>query len=522
MESLADSQLKIFVEYHGCADPSLQLHLQQMSHSQLDSLVQELHFQNEDSQQLILSIRFLFSFVETRVRALIRCVRLLQLSVCDRTAMQILPELNSAIVESCNSANYTDKEINLFVRDILKVILSPLQEIGISSQDVMKRFAHAFEVISTLLECLPTTDEDREASCTRKGAMEMILDPEWPSAFVVPITKALLDSILSLIEQQMIREKVQSLLNRIKDENLIGILDTAIAMAEKYEDPRWFDIVRKLMDKAPVALVNDACCVIEISFQTSPKLVWLLICTLSGERGKPSSSKSKDQSRNSRKGLITASDLMLLLLAAHNDIYKDHVIQSLVNAIIGNIELGDRNDERTKKSISACKEVLEQVVCRSEAASQTGLLLDIAVFMLHSCQTISDGGAGAELGECLVLMLYIRQPHSRPAVLKAMFSALVENRHRDNLQMTFMRILRTICRKYLISLREYAQVCNRQICILTLSDAEKHGKFACTRRRYCMVSLCFGCSSSPLHVLLLLHSCRSPATLPPYATDCLS
>ena len=447
--------LEILVEYYRCGDRQLPSLLEKMPSSQIDNLLNELEECVHNDQKLLLSLRFLFYHQKTRVKAFFRSLQLLQLSICDRAANMVLPEMHSAVVECCGQA--TDAtECTRFVEDVVNVIISPLQDEGTLMKEGVKGFAHALEILPTILECLNLHDSvsDSEKASIREYALTLIIDSHWPALLLVPILKILLEMNLNDEEQSLVYESVMSLSTSVDDKNLIGTIDCARAMAEKYENTRWFKIVRLLVDRTPQSLLSDALCVIEISFQNCPKLVNLLLSSLKQE--------CKAGSLSSPSHKIKSSDFTLLLLAAHNDLYRDSVIQTLLSSILGSLSPAESRVSLCSDhaGLAECKTLLGDVARRSEAASQIGLLLDLAILLLHPNDHRSDVEAeqGVAVGEHLMNMLYMCQPHSRSEVLKTIFNALVENTHLPQLQGACARILSTICRTYLISLREHAQV----------------------------------------------------------------
>jgi hypothetical protein len=456
--------LEIFVEYFRCGDRQLPSLLEKMSSSQIDELVDELEGCIQNDQKFLLSLRFLFHHPKTRVKAFFRSVQLLQLAICDRVANLVLPEMHSAVIECCDQTT-VETECTRFVEDVVNVIISPFQDEGALMKDGVKGFAHALEIFPTILECLNLHESvsDSEKASIREYALTLIIDSHWPALLLVPTLKILLEMNLNQAEQSHVYESVMSVSTSIDDTNLIGTIDCALAMAEKYESTRWFDIVRTLVDRTPQSLLSDALCVIEISFQNCPRLVMLLLSSLKREC-KPGSHKLESASTSSLSSKLShqmkSSDFTLLLLAAHNDLYRDSVIQTLLSSILGS--LSPPADSvvsscRAHANLAECKMLLGDVARRSEAASQIGLLLDLAILLLHPNEHV-DPGQGADVGEHLVKMLYMCQPHSRSEVLKTMFNALVENTHLPQLQGACARILTTICSRYLISLREHAQV----------------------------------------------------------------
>ena len=447
--------LEIFVDYfrRGQLPPST--FWQQISDSQLDLLVEDLRFSIDESQQSILSLRVLLSCPRIRTKSVLRAIELLQLGVPERAAVQIISEVNSSIVDSFDSASETGEEMQSFVEQVLLKILAPSQETRILSKEGLKGCAHAIEILPALLDSIPKYSADRSLSSIREAAMNSILSSPWQSSLVVPLLKTFLEFNLCRKEQQNARDKISSMLSSIQPEDIIGIIDTALALAEKYSELQWFESVRQLIDSTPDAMLGDAFCVIEISFQTSPNLVGLVTSFLKNQRHSESS-KSIHNSEMSARNKMTSSDFVLFLLAAQNDLYKDLVIQSLVDHILQRFRSNSsRFTSPNNEAVSEYKELLAKVVIRAEAASMTGLLLELAMSILHS---FGIHTSAIHLGEYLVTLLYICQPHSRSVALKMMFDALVENKHRLNLQLPFIRILQSISCQYLISLREHAQV----------------------------------------------------------------
>jgi hypothetical protein len=452
--------LEVLVEYFRSGDRQLPILLEKLPTSQIDILLDELEGFIHNDQKLILAIRFLLSHQKTRVKAFFRSLRLLQLALSDRYASLVLPEMQSAVIDCFHQ--YDATECSEFVEDVINVIVSPLQDESLM-KDGIKGFAHALEIFPTILECLNLQEivSESEKVSIRENALSLIIDSNWPSLLLVPMLKTLVEINLNQEEQSLVYESVLSVSTSIDHTNLIGTTDCALAMAEKYENARWFDVVRLLIDRTPQSLLSDALCVIEISFQTCPKLVLLLLSTLKPEC-KPGSHRTARLSSNLKRK-IEGPDFTLLLLAAHNDLYRDSVIQTLFVSILGIVAhspYSGLSHHPIDKNLNECKMLLGDVARRSEAASQIGLLLDLAILLLHPNELGSevDGRHGVALGEHLINMLYMCQPHSRSEVLKTIFDALVENTHLPQLQAACVRILKTVCSKYLISLREHAQV----------------------------------------------------------------
>jgi hypothetical protein len=452
--------LEIFIDYYHRGLPPSSI-WQQVSDSQLDSLVGELSFPIEDSQQLIVSIRVLLSCPRVRVKTIIRSIEMIQIGLPDNVAMQIVSELNSSIVDCCDIASQPNENVLQFVEKLLDRILSPCRESSSSSKYDMKGCIHPFEILPTLFDCIPAFSS---ITSIRDFALNTILSSRWPSTLVSPILKAFLESNLCAHEQKTIYDKI-SLLDSIDPDHLIGVIHTSLAFAEKYEDSQWLEVVRYQIDSVPDSILSDAFCVIEISFQTSPRLVSLVTTTLKTQILSTSSmSRKKYTSSNSGRTELTSSDFIIFLLAAQNDLYKDLVVQTLVDYILHKFGLDPSIPylksmcSRDSVAASECKHLLLKVVHRAEAASLTALLHELAFSILQLSDSKSCSDSGTYLGEYLVALLYIFQPHCRSVLLKKLFDALVENKHKLSLQMPYVRILKAISGQYLISLREHAQV----------------------------------------------------------------
>jgi len=458
------------------------------------------------AQHVLALCRLLLAIERTREDAIITCIHLLHdQRMRDRAGQGCVAELRAAIAQGPAAAPEGSQPAVAavaFLQRVCDAIVGFLADPALAAKSAAQVGGHmqALELLPAALECADSAVHVpagggvwQQLDEVRTTTVWKVLEARWPAPLLLPLFTALSEVELSHKERHVVYSKVedglhggggggggaddgdggaQGRLNLGSD--VVGLVQAALEAAGRYKDKRAVWLVRELLSSAPATLRTDVLCVVQMALQNGTIQLATLVAAVNPARppatraplpsafgtvlrecGHPPGPEDGEQ-------MLSPTDVTLLLSAAQNPLVRDSVIDSLIQALLGQFAAAPCESTR----VQGMRLLVSQVVQCADVMWLATIILDLSECLFAI--TGRDERAASMIAQLLLERLFSAQAHARGEILARLFAGLSQQAAEPARLHALLRTLRKLVTKYAHVLRGHGQQLAEGIALLWL------------------------------------------------------